>query len=202
DYFTLDPVAYAPALGPDGIDRYRTRLTQIAAELGHSPSEDRRWSTADGATWFTLDHNARRLAVLDRDVDAPDRRVAAWLHDTAQALAEIDQIDLAIDWAQQAADFPDRGHQAATAAEYWCTLLAEHRPEQLLDARLVVFERWPSASTATRLHHAAGTRWPALQQQVMGTLARRPHDAVAFAQQTLRDLPMAWQLAHTLDLAD
>ena len=208
DYFTLDPLAYAAALGPDGIDRYRTRLAQIAAELGPRPSDDQRWNSAPSAAWFTLDHNARRLAVLDRDVDAViatharDRRVAAWLHDTAQALAEIDQIDLAIDWAQQAADFPDRGHQAATAAEYWCALLAEHRPTQLLDARLVVFDRWPSATTAARLHQVAGNRWPALQQQVMSTLAARPHDAVTFAQHTLRDLPLAWQLAHTLNLAD
>ena len=54
-----------------------------------------------------------------------DRKVAAWLEDTAEALAEIGEFDLAIDWARQAAWF-DLGHQAAKASDYWCKLLAEH----------------------------------------------------------------------------
>ena len=60
------------------------------------------------AEWFTLDWNAQRLAVLDRDVEAiirthaRDRKVAAWLQDTAEALAEIGEFDLAIDWVRQA----------------------------------------------------------------------------------------------------
>lgn len=112
DYFSLDPVAYAPALGAEGIELYRSRLAEIAAELGPRPPEDQRWDSPRSTAWFTLDYDAQRLAVLDRDVEAViatharDRRVAAWLHDTAKALAEIDQVGLAIDWAQQAATSP------------------------------------------------------------------------------------------------
>lgn len=64
---------------------YRNRLNEIEAGLGTRPSEEDRWTSADSHEWFTLDWNARRLAVLDHDLDAiirthaKDRKVAAWL---------------------------------------------------------------------------------------------------------------------------
>ena len=71
-----------------------------------------------------IEWNARRLAVLDRDIDAiirthaRERKVAAWLEDTAEAFEEIGEIDLAIGWAKQATDFDrrqrtDEGQRAA-----------------------------------------------------------------------------------------
>lgn len=51
---------------------------------------------------------------------ASDRKVAAWLQDTAEAPAEIGEFDLAIDWARRALDVGP-GHQALKAGEYWCT---------------------------------------------------------------------------------
>ena len=147
------------------------------------------------------------MAVLDRDIDAiirthaRDRRVAAWLQDTAEAFEEIGQIDLAIDWAKQATDFND-GHQSRRAADYWCELLDEHRPHESLHARLLVFRRWPSATTAAPLHAAAGTSWPGYRAEVMATLALHPPDAVMFALRTLKDVEFAWDLAHSLALAD
>lgn len=81
DFFTVDPVAYAPALGDAGVAAYRARLEELGSDpdpaAGHLTS--RCWA---------LEWNARRLAVLDRDVDAivrthaRDRKVAAWLEDT------------------------------------------------------------------------------------------------------------------------
>ena len=126
-----------------------------------------------------LDWNARRLAVLDRDIDAiirthaRDRKVAAWLEDTAKAFEEIGEIDLAIDWAKQATDF-DRGHQSLKAAGYWCKLLAEHRPAELLPARLEVFRRWPSSRTAAYLYQDAGPSWSSYRDEVVATLAASP----------------------------
>lgn len=110
DFFTLDPVAYAPALGDLGVAAYRARLDQQRAALGTPPPLGARWDSPHAHDWFTLDWNAQRLAVLDRDVEAiitthaRDRRVAAWLEDTSEALEEIGEVDLAIDWAQQAAE--------------------------------------------------------------------------------------------------
>ena len=205
DYFELDPVAYSPALGETGIATYRARLSEIEARLGPRPSQEARWASGHSHEWFTLDWNAQRLAVLDHDIDAiirthaRDRKVAAWLEDTAQAFEEIGEIDLAIDWAKQATDF-DRGHQSLKAADYWCTLLEEHLPGESLAARLLVFRRWPSSTTAARLHTAAGKSWPEYRDEVVATLAASPRDAVLFALLTLKDVPFAWNLAHDLAL--
>lgn len=208
DYFHLDPVAYAPALGELGMAAYRKRLAEVATNLGPRPSEDERWSSPQAHEWFSLDHNAQRLAVHDRDIDAiirthaRDRRVAAWLQDTAEAFEEIGEFDLTISWARQAVDFPGGGHQALKAGKYWCKLLAERRPGELFDGRLTVFRRWPSSSTAAYLYRDAGEQWPRLREEVMTTLAARPYDAVMFALLTLHDVRLAWELAHSLGLEE
>ncbi|OHV05347.1 hypothetical protein BKN37_06235 [Mycobacterium talmoniae] len=207
DYFTIDPVAYAPALGAAGMAAYRARLDERAATLGPRPPEDQPFSSPHAGAWFTLDWNAQRLAVWDRDVDAiirthaRGRRVAARLQDTAAALMEIGEIDAAIDWAKQATDFDD-GHQARRAADYWCDLLAEHRPDDLLAARVEVFRRWPSSTTAGRLYRDARAAWLDYRDEVLGRLASQPRDAVSFAQLSLEDVPFAWRLAHNLGLDD
>ena len=40
DYFEIDPVAYAPALGKSGMAAYRARLFDIEAGLGPRPSAE------------------------------------------------------------------------------------------------------------------------------------------------------------------
>jgi hypothetical protein len=207
DYFELDPVAYAPALGVDGLSRYRARLEEKAQQLGPLPSGVERWATPDSHPRFVLEWNERRLAVLERDVvaiirtHARDRRVAAWLEDVAEALEEIGETDLAIDWAKQAVDF-DRGHQALKASDRWCRLLAEHRPEDVVDARLHVFRTWPSSTSAARLLTVAGARWPDYREEVMASLGASPRDAVLFALLSLEEVSYAWDLAQTLGLRD
>lgn len=207
DYFTVDPVTYAPALGEPGMAAYRAKLDQRTAELGQLPPDDQRFSSAHSHAWFTLDWNAQRLAVFDRDVEAIiathawDRRVAAWLQDTAVALMEIGEVDAAIDYARQATDL-DGGHQARRAADYWCELLAEHRPDELVAARIAVFRRWPSSSTVGNLYRDAGAGWPEYRDEVAETLALRPRDAVLFAQHSLNDVAYAWELANRLGLQD
>jgi hypothetical protein len=182
DYFTLDPVAYANALGDVGMASYRAKLADLEARLGPRPSEEQRWTAAHSREWFTLDWNAQRLAALDRDVEAiirthaRDRKVAAWLQDTAEALAEI--------------------------GEYWCTLLAEHRPDELLAAQLALFRRSPSSSTAAHLYRDAGQAWPQYSDEVMQRLADSPRDAVLFALLSLNNVQHAWELAHSLTLDD
>lgn len=222
DYFEIDPVGYAPALGELGMAAYRKKLDEILAGLNPKPTPEEEqamfrdghhdhsaWELigADRHTRFVLEWNDRRLAVWDKDVDAiiathsRDRKVAAWLEDTAEALAEIGEFDLAIDWARQAAWF-DLGHQAAKASGYWCTLLAEHRPDDELPARLEVFRRWPTSSNASALHKRTGPAWPDYADEVMATLERRPREAVSFALYGLDDVRLAWTLAHSLTLDD
>jgi len=105
DFFQLDPVAYAPALGEQGMATYRAKVNELRSSLGPEPAGDQRWSSPHAHAWFTLEWNAQRLAVLDHDIDAiirthaRDRAVAAWLQDTVEAFEEGGEIDLAIDWA-------------------------------------------------------------------------------------------------------
>lgn len=207
DYFSIDPIAYAPALGDKGMTAYRTRLAERRAALGPTPAESDAWLAPFGHERFVLDWNDRRLAVFDRDVDAiirthaRDRRVAVWLHDTARAFEEIGEIDLAVDWARQATDHGP-GHQALQAADYWCDLLERYRPSKTLMARHEVFLRWPSATTAARLHRAAGTSYELLHDFVLSVLAARPAEAVMFCLCTLEDPQLAWEQANALSLGD
>lgn len=207
DYFELDPVAYAPALGDKGMASYRSKLAELEAGLGTRPDVGEQWKSPHSAEWSKLEWNAQRLAVLDRDIEAiirthaRDRRVAAWLQETAEALAEIGEFDLAIDWAAQAVHL-DHGFQSLRAGEYWCELLAEHRPDELLAARLEVFRRWPSSGTAAALYRDARAAWLEHSEEVTQRLAASPRDAVTFALQTLKDARYAWELAHSLALDD
>ena len=79
DYFNIDPVAYAPALAEPGIAAYRSKLAEFETGL-----EQTRWASPHSHDWLTLEWNAQRLAVLDRDVEAiirthaRDRQVAQW----------------------------------------------------------------------------------------------------------------------------
>lgn len=201
-YFRIDPVAYAPALGAEGVAAYRQRLAQQIDAMGPRPAE--RWQ---GHDWLVIEWNEQRLAVLDQDVDAiirtyaRDRRVAAWLHDTARAFEEIGRYDLAIDWARDATFF-DLGHQSMRASGYWCTLLADHRREDLLQASLEVFRRWPTHSTASRVLKISGEHWDDYEPEVQQVLSSNPSEAVAFTLLTLHDVRLAWQQAHDLDLND
>ena len=207
DFFELDPVAYAPALGNTGVAAYRARLDAVRSGLGPEPPASQPWADLDPHRRWVLEWNDRRLAVLYHDIDAiirthaKDQKVAAWLQDTAKAFEEIDEIDLAIDWARQALDIGP-WHQSLQAADYWCDLLDQHRPSELIDARLLVFHRWPSSATATGLHNAAGSTWPGYRDEVISTLSANPGDVVLFALLTLKDTPFAWDLAHSLQLSD
>ena len=206
DYFELDPVAYAPALGEVGMAAYRKRLAEVEAEPRTAAlartSAGRR---AHSHEWFTLDWNAQRLAVLDHDIEAiirthaKDRKVAAWLEDTAEAFEEIGEIDLAIDWAKQATDF-DRGHQSLKAADYWCGLLEEHRPSR--SARRPT-RGVPQVAVVDLSGPAAQGRRQGvarLPRRGRGHLAASPSDAVLFALLTLKEPEFAWNLAHSLAL--
>lgn len=205
DFFEIDPVAYAPALAEKGMAGYRGRLQEVRDRIGLAPAD----GLADPCRHdrWTLEWNDQRLAVLDRDVEmiirthVRDRGVAARFQDTARALAEIEEFDLAIDWAHQALDIGPR-HQSMAAAEYWCALLETHRPEHALDARLEVFRRWPSSGTGASLYRSAGDLRDGYRDEVMAALESHPRDAVVFALDTLKDAPLAWRLAHSLDLAD
>jgi hypothetical protein len=208
DFFPIDPVRYAPALGEVGMAAYRRRLAERRATLGPEPDRGESWRSPNARDWFTIHYNDQRLAVLDRDIEAiitthaRDQRVPAWLQDTAAAFAEIGEYDLAIEWAQRAVAHPTGGHQAITAARYLAELVAAHRPDALVDATRATFDRWPTAGHAAALRSAVGTDWSQLREHVLTHLRRAPREAVTFALTTLGEPALAWTLAHELDLTD
>jgi hypothetical protein len=202
DYFELDPVAYAPALGDRGLARLHKRVETLRREFddarahGTARAFDHREHLL---TWFD-----QRFAVLDRDVEAiirthlRDGRVAAWFEDVAEAFEEIGRDDLAIEWAERATLF-DHGHQSRRAAELWWRLLATHRPADLSDAAHTIFDRWPSASTGERLVETFGLD---AVDEVQAALEPQPRELVRFQLETLRDVSAAWESAHQLGLTD
>lgn len=203
DYFNLDIVLYAPVLGETGVALYRRRLQELAVSLGVEPTTDELWAPGTPHQWSDLKYNYQRLAVLDRDVDAiirthaRDQRVAAWQEDTAEALEEIGEFDLAIDWARKATDF-SRGHQSSSAARRWLRLVAEHRPDEHLAAVQHVFDRWPTSGNAAAVREVAGSRWAELRPAVKEALRRDPDEAVTFALNSGEPL-RAWELAQELE---
>jgi hypothetical protein len=80
--------------------------------------------------------------------------------------------------------------------------LFEHRPSELLDARLVVFNRWTNAVHAGSLHKDARQHWDEYRDDVMIALSRSPTEGVTFALSSLKGVRLAWDLAHSLDLGD
>lgn len=206
DFFTIDPVAYLPALGDRGLARYRDELEAIRGSLGRVPADVPSWQVPDWHTRYLLDYNARRLAVADRDVDAiiathvRDESIAAHLVDTAKAFEEIGRPDLAVEWARKAVVL-NLGHQSHGAVGYLLGLLSAHAPGQVLAATVDIFERWPTADNATSVYEASGDRWPEFSDSVAHRLTTSPDDAVRFTLNTLNDPVKAWNLAHELSLA-
>ena len=166
-------------------------------------TEETRWTGPHAHEYGVLEWNERRLAVFDRNVDeiirthARGRKVAAMFDDTAHALEEIGEIELAILWARMATEF-DLGHQSLRASEYWCELLESHHPDEVAAARQMLFDRWPSAATASRLRRAAGRNWVELEDAVIETLSGQPNEAVTFVLDDLKDAGRAWRMAHDL----
>lgn len=202
DYFVLDPVAYAPALGDKGLARLRTRIDALRVQI--PPVDfDERFPPHDHRQ-FVVQWFDKRFAVLAGDVEAivrthlRDGGVAAWYENVAEALEEIGEIDLAIGWAERASMF-DRGHQSQRAAERWWRLLGAHRPFDLPAAARTIVERWPSAASGARLVAVVGD--DALDD-VQAALESWPAELVRFQLDAMRDPRLAWQSAHRLALAD
>lgn len=202
DYFNLDPVAYAPALGQKGLARLQSRVDALRAEIPPSDQEVQipRYDHREFLIrWFD-----KRFAVLNHDIEAiirthlRDGRVAAWHEDVAEAFEEVAEFGLAIEWAERATMFGS-GHQSQRAADRWQRLLSEHRPLDLTRAVHIIFERWPTAGTAARLVGSSGSD---VVDEVQATLESRPAELVRFQLDTLGDARLAWGTATRLDLTD
>lgn len=195
----IDIVPYTPALGEQGLKLYRAKIEEIRAiPVVTDPAEP---FTYDG-TASGLRRVDCRLAVLDRDIEAIIATHTAYsasssaLIDTAKALEEIGEHDLAIDWARKAVGATDRSHFVLEAYKYLHEVAAQYRPELVEQISRDAFSALPIATTAAWLYDAVGQDWPDSRDEVMRRLARRPDELVHFALNTLHDPELAWSLAH------
>ncbi|WP_155838770.1 DUF6880 family protein [Arthrobacter castelli] len=221
DFFTIDIVRYAGALGNKGMAKYRDELHKIAESLPPEPTREEEhairpvFGNSDAYeemitarhNRFLLNFNAQRLAVVDGDADAViaryggDQNMAYQMRETAAALAEIGHIEQALTFARRGAAM-EPWHQADQAAELWCTLVAEHRPDELAPAHREVFDHRPTSSAASRLRKAMGSEWPQAEPEVLAALESRPRDLVLFLLLDLDDPQRAWDAAQRLAPAD
>lgn len=199
DFFQLDPVAYAPALGDKGIARLRSLVTAYRQQIIATPLDAGPYSFDHRE--FLAGYFERRLAVLDKDFDAivtthlREGKAAVHLEEVAEAFEEIGEIDLAIFWAHRALLF-DRGHQSARAGNRWWRLLEQQQPEALPGAARLLFDRWPDTTSAARLVEHAGSE---AVSHILKTLEQFPDALIRFQLDTLADPKLAWETAQQLD---
>lgn len=145
DFFEVDPVRYADALGEHGLRAYR----QAVAELAIPRS-------------FAARYAHERLAILDGDIDelvqllGGDLSGAHQFQRVAEAMVELDRPDLALDWATRGID-KTSGWQIANLYDLACKLhVRADTPSEALRLRRAHHERSPSGSTYGALRSAAG----------------------------------------------
>jgi hypothetical protein len=164
DFFEVDPVRYASALGEDGLAAYR----EVVA------------ARRDGDS-FAARYARERLAVLDRDVDAlvgllgGDLTSAHQFVSVAEAMGELGLDDEVLAWATRGIA-ETSGWQTVKLYDLACDVHTRRgQPLEVLALRRAQHERMPSASTYRALRAAADAldAWPLERDAARATLERR-----------------------------
>lgn len=149
DFFVVDPVRYATALGDTGLATYRSEVARRAT----TPSERGR-SFAD-------QYATERLAVIDRDVSAVIELLGGDLSSphqfvrVAAAMLELDDSDAALSWVHRGIA-ETRGWQVAKLYDLAASVLTERGDDPgVFELRLHHHERMPSSCTYNQLKTAA-----------------------------------------------
>jgi hypothetical protein len=186
DYFEIDPVRYATALGEEGMAAYRSALEQI-----------------DDAGSFGLQYVRERLAVLDGDIAAIVRfhggdltHAFQFIH-VAEAMAELGRDDLVLEWAERGIA-ETTGWQVHRLYDVACEAHARlGHPLEALRLRRSQHERMPSSSTYAALRKAAEELdvWEVERPAARGAL--RESDIRGFIDALLSDgdRDLAWEVA-------
>ena len=186
DFFEVDPVRYATALGEEGMAVYRDAIEQI-----------------DDAGSFALRYVRERLAVLDQDVEAIVRlhggdltNMFQFLH-VAEAMAELGRDDLVLEWTGRGIVEAD-GFQIGGLYDLACeTHVRLGQPLEVLRLRRSLHERMPSSSTYAALRKAADAVdvWEIERPAARAALEQR--DVRGFIDVLLGDddRDLAWRIA-------
>jgi len=184
DFFEVDPVRYASALGEAGLAAYRAA---VAARRGGDS--------------FAVRYARERLAMLDRDIDALVRLLGRDLTTpyqfirVAEAMRELGLDDEALAWAKRGIA-QTSGWQVSQLYDLACDV-QRAQPLEVLALRRAQHERMPSSSTYRALRTAAEAldAWPLEQEAARVTLRRA--DPRGFVDALLGDdeVELAWTAA-------
>jgi uncharacterized Zn finger protein len=184
DFFEIDPVRYASALGEPGLAAYRDAVG----------------ARRDGGS-FAVRYARERLAILDRDIDALVKLLGGDLttpHQfirVAEAMRELGLDDDALTWAKRGIA-QTSGWQIAKLYDLACEV-QRGEPLEVLALRRAQHERMPSSSTYRVLRASAEAvdAWPLERDAARATLQRA--DTRAFVDALLSDdeLELAWSAA-------
>ncbi len=208
DFFEIDPVAYAEALGDKGLAVYRREVAKRSDPAG--APEHRTETLRDfygGFPSFAAKYAAERLAIIDRDVDRLIELLGGDLSSphqyqrVAEAMVELGDTDDALRWAHRGIA-ETSGWQVAKLYDLAADLLADANDlDEVVGLRRHHHERMPSASTYAKLQAAAGTvdAWAAEVDRARAVLAER--DPAGYIDALLADgeADEAWAAAVTGD---
>lgn len=154
DYFELDPHAFAPALGDVGLSLIREWVTQLTHYATTHPDEHFLPSTD------TIEYFRQRLAVIDGNADAV---LATYLDDNpspadrmtaADALFDINEVDLALDQLKQAALAEETVNDKSrflSISDTWRYATDRNKPSKRTEVARIIFDHWPTANNARML---------------------------------------------------
>jgi hypothetical protein len=208
DFFEVDPVAYADALGEKGLAVYRREVAKRSD--GASVPEDRSLLLRDmyaGFPSFAAMYAAERLAIIDRDVDRLVEVLGGDLSSphqfvrVAEAMVELGRDDDALAWARRGIARTS-GWQVARLYDLAADLLGdEHDLGGVVELRRHHHERVPSASTYARLQAAARANdtWDAEIAPARARLAERDPSGLVDALLADGAADEAWDVATASD---
>ena len=191
DFFEVDPVRYAAALGEPGLAEYRRLIAQR--------------SEREGETQFAVRWARERLAVLDGDVGAIVELLGGGLRETHQfirvceAMAELGRDDDVLALARRGID-ETTGWQVVKLYDFACAV-HERRGAALeqLALRREQHERMASASSYASLRRAADSAgvWQVERNEARRALRDRDRGGLIDALLDEGDPNAAWKAATT-----
>jgi uncharacterized Zn finger protein len=188
DFFTVDPVRYAAALGDDGLALLRRAV-------------DDRPATSDRD--FAVRYTQERLAVLDGDIDRIVELLGGDLTGTyqfirvAEAMVELGRGDDALAWARRGIESTS-GWQVAKLYDIAAGVIADRGDDtSVLDLRREQHQQMPSSTTYALLKTAgvSADAWPAEQTNAREVLAARDVGGLVDALLADGDIDTAWDAA-------
>jgi hypothetical protein len=187
DFFMVDPIHYADALGDEGLAAYRKEVAKRSA----------------GPDRFAASYTAERLAVLNGDVDrvvelhGGDLTGPHQFIRVAEAMLELGREDDVLAWARRGIA-ETTGWQVAKLYDLAADVLAHRRDTtSVSELRREQHQRMPSSSTYSLLQGAAEAvgAWEAEREAARAVLAARDRGGLVDVLLADGEVDGAWSVA-------